>query len=574
MGDNGPRIPCDPFAVLQPSVPKPAINPHRVSPASSPARDRGAHGGGAAITPARRARHLLALVRSRLRARDLERAAARHTAGLVDRLPLVVHASRLCDDSCLYVSPQLETWLGLDRRPGGARPWVAHVHDGDRARLEREWAAWRAAGETPFRARYRLLAGDGTTLSVEEVTSLVRNASGQAVGLEGYLLDVTEHEVLLGALEQAQRLEPLGRLASGVAHDFNNLLTVIRGYGERLAATVEDADARDDALQIVDAGERGATLVRQLLAFARPRPSEVRLFDLAAVVDDVAPMLQRLIGDNIALEVASHARPLPIRADRGQIEQVIVNLVVNARDSMPNGGRVEVETTWSPRHPDRADDEAHAVLSVTDTGVGMDPQTMARIFDPYFTTKERDCGNGIGLATVEAIVIRAGGSIGVSSVPGEGARFTVYLPIAEGAPVPLSATPNAAPEIAGHGRTVLLVEDDAALRELEQLVLEDAGFSVLAAADGREALEHAARKTTELDVLVTDVVLPDVSGTQLAASVRALGRNMPVLFVSGYDREHLARRGMLGAGARVITKPFRRETFLGELADALDRRDR
>lgn len=515
---------------------------------------------------------VLGLLRVRRHDRDETCDGEHYTATLVDHLPFVAYTARLEDAACLYVSRPIEALLGCTVADalGRARPWHDRVHEEDARRLEAAWNAWRLEpGDQPFRCRYRLRTPGGEIVRIDEVTLVVRTSAGKPVAMHGYLLDVTDQSQFGEDVHQAQRLEAVGRLAGGVAHDFSNLLAVIRGYGDRLSAKLADADRRADAHAIVDAADRGTALVRQLLAFSRNRPLDLRVLDLNVIVDELAPMLRRLIGEDVRLELDHDSDRVLIRADRGQIEQVILNLVVNARDSMPAGGGIAVSTSAARLQPARADIESHAILTVSDTGVGMDRRTRERIFERFFTTKEHGAGSGVGLATVYAIVTAAGGSIAVSSAPGAGTSIAIQLPLADGEPAPASAELEPLPPSSGRGRTVLLVEDEPSLRELERVVLEDAGYTVLSAGNGAQALALGSRHCETIDALVTDVVLPDTIGPHLVTRLAALGCDPPVVFLSGYDGDDLTTRGLVDAGTRVVSKPFREDVLLAELRAAL-----
>jgi two-component system cell cycle sensor histidine kinase/response regulator CckA len=504
-----------------------------------------------------------------------ETAKRRHDA-LLDRLPLVTYASRFDDDTCLYVSPQIEPILGwrADEAVGKERVWVAHVLADDGHRLRTALQTWLAGPmEAPFRAAYRVLGAHGRIVTVAETMFLVRAETGEPVAFEGYLLDLSEHRKLEVDVQQAQKLEALGRLVGGVAHDFNNILAVIRGYGDRLSERLASQDGRADALAIVDAAERGTELVRQLRAFSRPSPLDLQVLELNAIVTDVVPMLQRLVGEDIELELDLEPGALPISADAGHIGQVVVNLVLNARDSMPTGGRLTVRSALVDLAGAGAHwrmDQRYAVLTVEDTGVGMDTPTKERMFEPFFSTKG-DEGTGLGLATVYTIVREAGGSIAVSSAPGEGTVLSVNFPLATGeaTPVPEHARTRAR----GGSETVLVVEDDPALRELERLILERAGYRVLTAGNGAEAIAFAEGRPSPIDLLLSDVVLPGLSGPELVEAFTALGRDIPVVFVSGYDEDSLSGRGIAEAtGTTVITKPFDNDVLLAAVRTALDGR--
>jgi two-component system cell cycle sensor histidine kinase/response regulator CckA len=377
--------------------------------------------------------------------------------------------------------------------------------------------------------------------------------------LQRHLRDVTRERQLEEQLRQAQRLELLGRVAAGIAHDFNNLLAVISGYAARLS-TLPPRDARDESSHAISAAaERGASLVRQLLAFSRPQPTDSRVVDLNELVRQFAPMLRRVIGEDVEFELRLDTHRLPVEVHPVQIDQVLMNVVVNARDAMPDGGRLTI-STW------KLDDTA--VVTVADTGLGMDATTQDRIFEPFFSTKEPGKGSGLGLSTAHGIVRHAGGSLTVSSAPREGTTFSLNLPLAaHEAPSVLDAViESTAPD--GGPETVLVVEDEAALRELESLMLEEAGYDVLTASNAAEALDVAADNV--VDLLVVDVVMPGMSGPQLVEELAARGSDVPVVFISGYGADEVSSRGLLASNAALIEKPFQAEEFLRRVRDVLD----
>jgi signal transduction histidine kinase len=375
-----------------------------------------------------------------------------------------------------------------------------------------------------------------------------------------------EHERLENRLHQAQRLESLGQLAGGVAHDFNNLLAVILTCTSFVAeATAGDESIRADVAQIQAAGERAARLTRQLLIFGRRDKANVEVLDLAAVVTDIHGLLARTIGEDIKLAVRSAAGLPAIRADRGQIEQVLINLAVNARDAMPDGGTltIRVGTTmldeeYARLHP-QITAGRYVELSVSDTGIGMPPDVVSRVFEPFFTTKTRDKGTGLGLATVHGIVAGAGGSLSVYSELGIGTTFRAFFPPAEGQAAVAVEPPEPA-AVQGRGETVLVVEDEPAVREITARILRRSGFAVLEAASGAEALTLAADR--QFDLLLTDLVMPQVSGTELARRIHQMLPDVPVLFMSGYSQDVLGPRGALDSGAPLIQKPFAAQELL------------
>jgi signal transduction histidine kinase/ActR/RegA family two-component response regulator len=374
-------------------------------------------------------------------------------------------------------------------------------------------------------------------------------------------------------LRQAQKIEAIGRLAGGVAHDFNNILTAINGYAQLMIARLDPRDPlRKNAEEIQKAGARAAGLTRQLLAFSRKQVLAPKVLDLNAVVANLEPMLRRLIGEDVEFRFRPEADLGRVHADPGQVEQVIMNLVVNARDAMEAGGTISIETasvgvdaSYAQQHLPMTPGP-YVMVEVSDTGCGMDELTRSRIFEPFFTTKER--GTGLGLSTVYGIVKQSGGYVWVYSEPGEGTTFKVYLPRVERAADVLDG-PAAAEPLRG-SETVLLVEDDELVRGLTLDVLELSGYTVLEAPHGGEAILICERHTGTIDIMVSDVVMPHLSGRQLLDRVRPLRPDMKVLFMSGYTAGAIEDRGVLSPGTNFIQKPFSPDDFARKVREVLD----
>jgi PAS domain S-box-containing protein len=377
-------------------------------------------------------------------------------------------------------------------------------------------------------------------------------------------------------LVQSQKMEAIGQLAGGVAHDFNNLLTVIIGRSQLFLARVAVGDpGRRDVEMVNRAAERAASLTRQLLAFSRKQVLKPEPLDLNALVGGLAPMLRRLIGEHIDLVIAPGGDLGQVMADPGQIEQVVMNLVVNARDAMPDGGTMRVQTEHAQLGATRAHLEGrippgdYVAVEVQDTGSGMDPATIARIFEPFFTTKEPGKGTGLGLSTVYGIVNQSGGHIGVDSAPGRGTTFTIYLP-RTALPVPSPTRGRETVAMVGGSETILLVEDEDEVRQLARDVLESCGYTVLATGDPREALSIATRRGEEIDLLVTDMVMPTIRGSVLAARLRRQLPALPLLYVSGYTDEMATPGGKIEPPAPLLQKPFTPPALARAVRDVLD----
>ena len=405
----------------------------------------------------------------------------------------------------------------------------------------------------------------------------IRTAVGQRIGVGSVVTDLTAYKHLEQQLLQSQKMEAVGRLAGGVAHDFNNILTAISGFGQFVLSDLDDGNeenARRDVDQVLAAAQRAGALTRQLLAFSRQQVLQPRVLDLNAVVAGLGPMLGRLIGTNIRLRTTAAVGLGAVKADPHQMEQVLVNLVVNARDAMPNGGSITIETAdaeldaeYSAAH-EGVLPGPYVMLAVSDSGIGMDAITQSQIFEPFFTTKGRE-GTGLGLSTVYGIVKQSGGSIEVYSELGKGTSFKIYLP--RSAERVERDTPVRVTAIVPNGRaTVLLVDDDQPVSAAAQRALERAGYKVLAAANGKEALEVASRHSGTIDLLITDLVMPEIGGRQLARQLVALRPALVVLFTSGYTAEAMNQQAVLEDGDSFLGKPFTPDGLLRRVHEVLN----
>jgi|HubBroStandDraft_6_1064221.scaffolds.fasta_scaffold00376_13 two-component system cell cycle sensor histidine kinase/response regulator CckA len=390
-----------------------------------------------------------------------------------------------------------------------------------------------------------------------------------------FVLDLSERKELEQQLRQAQKMEAIGLLAGGIAHDFNNLLGVIIGWSEVFEDRLAEGDPlRPKAEQIKKAGQRAASLTRQLLAFSRRQVLEPTVLDLGAVVTDTSKMLQRLIGDDIELVTILTPDLGRVRADKGQVEQVVMNLAVNARDAMPEGGKLtitiasaELDEVTIRQHPE-ANSDTYIMLQVSDTGCGMDPETQLRIFDPFFTTKGIGKGTGLGLSTVYGVVKQSGGYISVHSELGRGTSFKIYLPRVDESIGNASPDDDAEKSLMG-SETILLVEDADALRELACELLEDAGYTVLAAANSMEAIQLAEKHNGSIQLLLTDVVMPGMGGMKLAEQMTRIHPGIKVLYVSGYTDDAIAHHGVLDSGVALLQKPFTKNSLTSKLREVL-----
>ncbi|MGH7374162.1 MAG: PAS domain S-box protein [Candidatus Rokuibacteriota bacterium] len=422
------------------------------------------------------------------------------------------------------------------------------------------------------------LTKDGRRVEVSASISLLRDAAGHVVGTLGLLKDIGERRHLEEQLRQSQKMEAVGRLAGGIAHDFNNLLTVIAGRAQLILSRLRPEEPiHRDATLVRTTADRAAALTQQLLAFSRKQVLQPQVLNLNAVVTSMEPMLGRLIGEDIDLAVIPAEALGRVKADPGQIEQVIVNLVVNSRDAMPQGGRLTIETAdveldeaYASRHFS-VPSGPYVMLVVSDTGEGMDEQTRSRVFEPFFTTKGPGKGTGLGLATVYGIVKQSGGDIQLYSEPGRGTTFKIYLPrVAEVAAEADDTTAPGAAEARGE-ETVLLVEDEPEVRDLAREILEGSGYTVLQACDPLEAVLMAEQHPGPIHLLLTDVIMPRQSGRALVERLRPLRPEMQVLYMSGYTNEAIVRHGVLDPDTLFIQKPFTPATLAHKVRAALDR---
>jgi len=420
---------------------------------------------------------------------------------------------------------------------------------------------------------------DGQPLDVSLTISPILDKGGAVIGLATMFRDIADRKRLEAQLLHSQKMEAVGRLAGGVAHDFNNLLSIIVGYAYLIqTSSPEGAPIRSAAEQIMAASDRATSLTRQLLAFSRKQVMRPEVLDLNRVLSGISKILPRLVGEDIDVRFVNGDGLHNIKADPSQVEQVVMNLVVNARDAMPRGGKLTIETanlSFSEReaqhHGVRSGD--YVMMAVSDTGHGMDEATRSRIFEPFFTTKEAGKGTGLGLATVYGIVNQSNGHIWVYSEPGQGTTFKIYFPATAGAAAQPYQPAALEPSLCGN-ETLLLVEDEAQLRELLAHVLRDQGYRVLAAAHGPEALRLLQEAPTALDLLLTDVIMPEMRGQELAEKLLQTSPGMAVIYMSGYTDNALIHSGALPGAApdNFLQKPFTPDRVLRLVREVLDRR--
>ena len=428
--------------------------------------------------------------------------------------------------------------------------------------------------ETPYSSFAR--RGDGSSYPVEvQVRTGPVSLNGSPARVVA-LRDISERVALEEQVRHAQKMEAVGQLAGGVAHDFNNLLTVIMSSAALATAQLSPGHpCREDLEEILRASERAASLIRQLLAFSRKQVLQLGVVEVDEIVGRLESMIRRLIGEDLELHVLRGAPGHCVKADSDQLENMVMNLVVNARDAMRAGGRLTISTSrevcdqvWARSRLDmRAG--PYVVLTVADTGAGMDAATKARIFEPFFTTKGPGKGTGLGLSTVFGIVKQAGGCISVESAPGRGASFSIYLPVTDEARTPQTAASPASPP-APRGKTILLVEDEPQLRRVAATALRQAGFEVLDAGDGNEALARSGQHAGAIDLLLTDVVMPGMNGRQVADALLAQRPSTRVLYMSGYPTDGIVTDGVVDEGIHFIPKPFTPATLLARVLEILD----
>jgi len=530
------------------------------------------------VTPIRLGDHWLfgAFVRDLTEEKHAEQALRRSEAsyrGLVEHAAYGIYRAT-ADGEFLMVNPALFTMLGFPSADDVLKMDASrdvYVDPTARARILARCEQFGSAiEEVAWKRR------DGSVITVRLNGRPVRAPDGTIECFEFIVDDVTEQRALEERLRQTQKMEAVGRLAGGIAHDFNNLLTAILGSVDFLRRALgPDHPEHAETEEIQKAAVRAADLTRQLLAFSRQQVLAPKVLDVDALVTNLEKMLRRLIGEDVELRFVAKASRAAVLADPGQLEQVIVNLVVNARDAMPRGGKLTIETATVDLDAGYAWEHGtvepgrYVMLAVTDTGVGIDRAAQARLFEPFFTTKEFGKGTGLGLATVYGIVKQSGGYIWVYSEPGQGATFKVYLPRVEPAGEPVAA-PQPPARALGGTETILLAEDEAAVRNLARRVLEKHGYKLLLAATGRDGVQVAEQHAAPIDLLVTDVVMPEMGGRELAQRLTARQPGLKVLFLSGYTDDAIVHHGVFDAGVAFLQKPFKPDDLVRKIRAVLD----
>jgi two-component system, cell cycle sensor histidine kinase and response regulator CckA len=506
-------------------------------------------------------------------ARDALNLSERKFKDLVQSLNAIVWEADAGSFEFTFVSGQAEAILGYPVEQWLKEPrfWSDHIHPDDReAAVGYCIRSTQALMNHEF--EYRMIAKDGRSVWLRDLVT-VESSGNIPMILRGVMFDVTERKHLEAQLLQAQKMESMGRLAGGIAHDFNNLLTAIMGYTDlTLLAVPPPGRANENLQQIKQAALRAVDLTRQLLAFARRQVAEPQILDVNELVRDTSKLLRRLIGEDIELVLPAAAGTALIKANAGQIEQVLINLAVNARDAMPRGGTLTIATTQVTleRQHGPLREGKYVCLTVTDTGVGMSDEAKDHMFEPFFTTKEVGKGTGLGLATCYGIITQSGGHIEIDSQSGRGTTVIIYLPVVSG--VASQALPQRdAPEISRGHETVLLVEDEPAVRVLSADVLRRQGYTVLEAQNGEDALRlAAAHEGRPIHLLMTDVVMPQMGGESLAASFQSSYPEARVLFTSGYAESESFRARVRSKGAAFIEKPFTPAALARKVREVLD----
>jgi len=475
-------------------------------------------------------------------------------------------------------SKGLEATFGHQGEQFGSGPaiWRAHIHPEDIERIDAAFENLVSGEDHVLRDQYRFQRADGSWASVEHHAFGIRDAEGKVCRVLGSMTDVTEKTLLEERLRQAQKMESVGQLTGGIAHDFNNLLTIILGASEMLDEELRDLpQIQGLAKMAMEAAERGAELTRRLLVFSRKQPLETKVIDAARAIQAIEVLLRRTFPENIDIEIVRAGGLWKIETDPAQLEAAVLNLSVNARDAMPEGGSLTIEVANAVLDRNYVNTEPdieagqYVVIMVTDTGQGMTPEVMSRVFEPFFTTKETGKGTGLGLSMVFGFIKQSGGHVRVYSEPGEGTSFKLYFPRSRAAQTG-SVTDRAVRKVSGGTETILVVEDDAALREHVRVQLQGLGYTVLHASTAAEAVE-IMNQPHHIDLLFTDVVMPGgMGGRDLASLACSLRPSLRVLFTSGYTENSFAHTGRLYQGAKLLGKPYRREQLFAKIREALE----
>jgi two-component system cell cycle sensor histidine kinase/response regulator CckA len=479
----------------------------------------------------------------------------------------------------IYNSPAYQRILGYSNEELQNTSSLEQVHPDDRHLVEQAARQARDGG-IGRTIQYRMRHKNGSWHLLESGASAVLNSHGKLEKLVIVNRDISARRQLEEQFRQAQKMEAVGRLSGGVAHDFNNLLGVIIGYAEFMQERTEpENELRGSIDEILKAGKRAAVLTRQLLAFSRQQVLDPKVIDLNSAVSDMEKLLRRLIGEDVELTTPLAADLGRVKADQGQLEQVIMNLAVNARDAMPQGGKLTISTAnfvmdeaFVSRYPYPVQPGPYVCLTVSDSGIGMDAETKAHAFEPFFTTKEKGKGTGLGLSTVYGVVKQSGGYIDVESSPGAGTSFKIYLPQVHEAIHEQGPSSGADTGSFDGKETILIAEDEASLRKLTRNTLEQCGYKVLEAKDGVEALEVSENHEAKIDLLLTDMVMPGMGGRALAEELSRRRPDTRILYMSGYTGQAFGSEAPIDPGSEFLAKPYTREVLTRKVREALDRR--
>jgi PAS domain S-box-containing protein len=527
-----------------------------------------------------RATHLAGIAIEHHRAKTELRAAETRYRTLVERLPAITYIAEVgIEGRWQFVSPQIESILGFSAEEWMADSalWISRIHKDDREIATAAEARVQQTGEL-YKAEYRMVARDGRILWFRDEANLLDGIAGSKPVMQGVLYDITEYKRLEDQLRQAQKMEAVGQLAGGVAHDFNNLLMVMGAHIDRIRDRLLPHDPLlADAVEVHTAVQRAAALTSQLLAFSRKQFLQPRVLDVSSVLDGVGRMLTRLLGESIALKIEIENDLARVKVDQGQLEQALLNLALNARDAMPDGGTLTIQAKSMQFHEAQnwrhssVQPGSYVMLAVTDTGTGMDTATQSRIFEPFFTTKGPGKGTGLGLPMVYGVIKQSGGAISVYSEPGQGTTFKIFLPPCKDDASPDPQQPTPVSEEKGN-ETILLVEDQVAIREVASVYLMGLGYNVLAAPDGEAALRIAETQQKQIDLVVTDMVMPNMGGRDLANHITRLYPEAKVLFMSGYPDFAVRHTEDLDEQAEVLQKPFSLKSLASKARSLLDKR--
>ncbi len=539
------------------------------------------------------ATHLVGIAIERERGDAELRAAETRYRTLVERLPAITYIAEVgVLGPWHYVSPQIQSILGFSPAEWkqDSANWVNHIHPEDREQVLTFDAKFVANGGS-MRTEYRMLSREGRILWFRDEAVVLEDAAGNTPLMQGVLYDITEHKHLEDQLRQSQKMEAIGKLAGGVAHDFNNLLMIIQGHDERLLRHLNPDDLLfSDAFGIKEAVSRAASLTHRLLAFSRKQVLQPDVLSMNAVAGEVSKMLEPVIGENIELCLELAPDLWRVKVDERQMEQAILNLALNSRDAMPHGGKLTLATCnreinacrindgqvdTAQNHetdgasPGPARPGKYVVLTVSDTGVGMDAETQNHVFEPFFSTKELGKGTGLGLASVYGVVQQSGGWVSFRSQVGHGSSFSIYLPEAGAEPASTTAQPAAALQTKAT-ETILVVEDEDEIRDMVREYLERKGYNVVAANNGSDALQVAQRYKGSIHLLLTDIVMPQVGGHELAQQIKGMRPRIKILFTSGYPQHAASIDKGADQAAAILQKPYPLNTLASRIRQMLD----